>query len=177
MKKNIERNTLWTNAIQQKQSIVFTAVAWREIKRKGKEMLKVTPKMVLGTRQTKPKCLTNRQQIELHTAYSESTLCNLNWALCLHLPHTHTHTRLHLLRALSVCVCRGYKYCMYACDMWMCVWVNAGLHLDTEWITRCHDRTTTTKTAGKTERWRDGKAAHASDVAHDYRSLKSWVIF
>lgn len=56
----------------------------------GKEMLKVTPKQGLGKRQAKPQCLTNRQQIELHTACSESTLCNLSWALCLHLPHTHS---------------------------------------------------------------------------------------
>lgn len=66
-------------------------------------MLKVTPKLGLGKRQAKPKCLTNRQQIELHTAYSESTLCNLNWVFCLHLPHTHTYTQLNGLCALCVC--------------------------------------------------------------------------
>lgn len=49
----------------------------------GKEMLKVTPKTGLGKQQAEPKCLTNRQQIELHTAYSESTHCNPNWFLCL----------------------------------------------------------------------------------------------
>lgn len=68
----------------------------------GKEILKVTPKLGLGKRRAEPKCLTNRPQIELHTAYSDSTLCNLNWALCLHLLHTHTytHTELNLLCAL-----------------------------------------------------------------------------
>lgn len=71
----------------------------------GKEMLKVTPKLGLGKRQAKPKCLTNRPQIELHTAYSESTLCNLNWALCLHLPHTHTHVHTVKFTMCIVCVC------------------------------------------------------------------------
>lgn len=73
-------------------------------------MLQVTPKPGLGKGQAKPKCLTNRQQIKLHTAYSESTLCNLNWALCLHLPHTHTHV--HKVKFTTV-------YCVYVCDMSM----------------------------------------------------------
>lgn len=74
-------------------------------------MLKVTPKLGLGKRQAKPKCLTNRQQIELHTAYSESTLCNLNWALCLHLPLTYTHVHTVKFTMCIVCVC--------VCDMSM----------------------------------------------------------
>lgn len=73
----------------------------------GKEMLKVTPKMGLGTWQTEPKCLTNRQQIGFHTAYSESTICNLSWPLCLHLPHTHAHTHAQTVNftACIMCVC------------------------------------------------------------------------
>lgn len=71
---------------------LFHCLCLKRNEAEGKEMLKVTPKLGLGKQQAKPKCLTNRQQIELHTAYSESTLCNLNWALCLHLPRTRTHS-------------------------------------------------------------------------------------
>ena len=116
-------------------------------------MLKVTPKLGLGKWRAKPKCLTNRQQIELHTAYSESTLCNLNWALCLHLPHTHTHTKLNLLWALCACIlitcmcvskcwasfgqrmthqclimtgCRWERTRWYQCNTWF--WISQLLH-------------------------------------------------
>lgn len=37
-------------------------------------MLKVTPKLGLGRQRAKLKCLTNRQQIVLHTPDPESTL-------------------------------------------------------------------------------------------------------
>ena len=100
--------------------------------RRGKEMLTVTPKLGLGKWQAKPKCLTNRRQIELHTAYSESTLCNLNWALCLHLPHI--NTLLHTVKFTMCIVCVAWIWVLW---VMMCefVWVHVGPYLDTEWIT------------------------------------------
>lgn len=140
-------------------------------------MLKVTPKLGLGKWQAKPKCLTNRQQIELHTAYSESTLCNLNWALCLHLPHTHIHKV-----KFTVCIVCASDTSMYAYYMSISVWVNVGPHLDKEWIEWINSVSswqTEIKQGCRfnSEIGQGYKAMNTSTVTNDWESLNSCILF